>query len=126
MTAREQYQLIAEEWDKNGRPTASLKGGYSLIVLRCWTCSEGAKAEGISDIIRMYVRASEDAQSRDWLDAYFSDQETCKGCGESYRFENVSICTACHSKYCYRCSGNFGRAHNGNSACQCGNGEIVG
>jgi len=126
MTAREKYQRIAEQWDRDGRPVSALEGGYALITLRSWTYSEGAKAEGISDMIRAFVRASEDAQHRDWLDAYFSDQESCRGCGESYRFENVSICTACGSKYCYRCKGNYGRAHNGNLACQCGSGELVG
>src|SRR4051812_22646060 len=94
MTAGEKYQRIAEQWDRDGRPASALEGGYPLITLRSWTYSEGAKAEGISDIIRAFVRASEDAQHRDWLDAYFSDQESCRGCGESYRFENVSICTA--------------------------------
>ena len=126
MTAREQYQLIAEQWDKDGRPVSALKDGYSLLALRCWTYSQGAKAEGISDVIQAFVRASEDAQKDDWLDAYLSDRESCRGCGESYRFENVSICTACRSMYCYRCSGNYGRAPNGNPACQCGKGEVVG
>ena len=77
MTAYEQYQLTAEQWDRDGRPASALKGGYSLIALRCWTYSEGAKAEGVSDLIRAFVRASEDAQERDWLDAYLSDRESC-------------------------------------------------
>ncbi|MEO8754404.1 MAG: hypothetical protein ABI624_17170 [Casimicrobiaceae bacterium] len=99
--------------------------GYDLIAVRCWAYSDGAKAEGVSDNLRAFIRACEAALRDDWLDAYLSDRESCRECGESYRFENVSLCTNCSRKLCYKCVGAVPRAPNGNPACQCG-GEFVG
>lgn len=126
MTTRQRYESLAAQWHSSGRPSSMLLGGYSLIRLRCWAYSVGAKAEGFSELLLVFLRASEAAQHRDWLDAYFSEQEFCRGCGESYRFENVSFCTACNRTYCYRCKSNNPQAANGNIACACGNGEVVG
>lgn len=126
MSTRERYESHAEQWNASGQPASALWGGYSLIALRCWSYSDGAKAEGFSETLQAFIRASEQAQNKNWLDAYFDDRESCRGCGESFRFENVSLCTACSRTYCYRCKGEGGLAANGNSACPCGNGELVG
>jgi hypothetical protein len=77
-----------------------LLNGYSLIALRCWSYSAGAKSEGTSPLLQELLHASVAAQRSNWLDAYFSEPETCRGCGESYRFESVSLCTACSRTYC--------------------------
>jgi hypothetical protein len=122
---REQFESLAREWHARGMPDSVLLEGYGLIALRCWTCSRGARAEGFSDELAAFLRASEKAQPQDWLDAYLSDRETCARCGESYRFENVSLCTHCHRTYCYKCASSSTPASNGNNACSCG-GELVG
>lgn len=117
MTPRERYEALAQQWQA---------GGYSLIALRCWSYSTGAKAEWLSEQLREFLQASEAAQRRDWLDVYFAEQECCRGCGESYWFENVSFCTACGRTWCYRCKSGNALAANGNVACPCGSGEVVG
>jgi hypothetical protein len=71
------------------------------------------------------VAASERAQPKDWLDEVLDERGSCRGCGESYRAENLAVCTRCHDTYCYRCARLGGTAANGNAACRCG-GEIVG
>jgi hypothetical protein len=126
MTPRERYESSAAAWHEGGRPASSLPGGYRLIALRCWAHSSGARNEGFSSVLQEFLDAANAAQRRDWLDAYFAEQEFCRGCGESYRFENVSFCTACGRTYCYRCKGDQPLAANGNTACACGDGEVVG
>lgn len=126
MSTHQRYLAQAASWDADGRPAAGLPGGYRLIALRCWIGSTGARAEGVEPVLHAYLRAAVDAQATGWLDAYFDEPEYCGNCGESYRFENVSLCTACGRKLCYRCVGIGGLAANGNHACGCGAGELVG
>jgi hypothetical protein len=126
MTAKERYEARAQQWAADGRTAKGLSDGYALIALRSWAWSAGAKSEGVSDLLQEFIRASEAVQRSNWLDAYFDDRESCSGCGESYRFENVAQCTACSRMHCYKCSSGLVRAANGNTACSCGNGELVG
>ena len=125
MSAHDRFESLAAQWNAKGRPKSMLVEGYSLIALRCWTYSQGAKADGMSEVLQAFVRASEKAQPEDWLDAYFSERETCDRCGESYRFENVLLCTQCSRTYCHKCMSGGPRSTNGNVACSCG-GELVG
>lgn len=125
MNARQRFESQAERWDAAGRPAAQLADGYALIALRCWSWSAGAKRDGASLLLQAYRRASEQAQPGDWLDAWFDDRETCRGCGESFRFENVALCTHCHGTWCHRCAAGHPKAANGNAGCPCG-GELVG
>lgn len=126
MPAREQFDALARAWLAAGRPAQRLLDGYDLIALRCWSWSRGAKAEGVGAEIEAFRRACEAAQPDNWLDAYLSERETCAGCGESWRFENVGLCTHCHRRWCYRCGANHPAAANGNPGCSCGQGEVVG
>lgn len=126
MTAKQKFEDQAQAWADAGRPAPSLASGYRLIALRSWAWSDGGKADGVSALLREFIQASEAAQPRNWLDAYFDDRENCSQCGEGYRFENVALCTSCSRKYCYKCKGTLARAVNGNQACTCGDGELVG
>jgi hypothetical protein len=119
------FESLAHEWDANGRPASGLLEGYDLIALQCWTYSAGGKSDGASDTLRQFEKTSADAQPDGWIDAYLSERETCRACGESYRFENVRLCTHCSRTYCYRCASERPAAPNGNCACVCG-GELVG
>lgn len=125
MSARQQFESQARKWLAEGMPRGLLLDGYSLIALRCWSFSKGAKSEGVSEELTAFQQASEQAQPENWLDAYFAEREFCVRCGESYRFENVSLCTKCLRTWCYRCAAGCPPAANGNAACSCG-GELVG
>lgn len=125
MSAHLKFEALAARWDGQQRPGNLLLSGYDLIALRCWSWSDGGKADGMSDALRAFIKASNAAQHEDWLDDYMSDRETCGVCGESYKFENLSLCTGCARRYCYRCAGQCATAKNGNQACHCG-GEVVG
>ena len=119
------FESIAQTWLAEGRPNSRLLSGYDLIAIRCWSYSDGAKNQGMSEALTSFIKASESVQRRDWIDPYMDDRETCRTCGESYRFENISLCTECSRKYCYKCVAGCARATNGNPACSCG-GEVVG
>jgi hypothetical protein len=121
----QRFEALAKEWDASGRPASLLIAGYSLIALQCWTRSSGGQSEGVSDTLRQFANASDAAQPEGWIDNYLSDRESCRLCGESYRFENVRLCTHCSRTYCYRCAAEQPLAPNGNNACPCG-GELVG
>ena len=45
-------------------------------------------------LMQAFVGASEQALP-DWLDAYLYDREPCGRWGETYRFENLPLCTHC-------------------------------
>ena len=121
----QRFESLAREWTNSGRPAARLLGGYSLIALQCWMHSLGGKSDGASETLKEYAKASNAAQRVDWIDAYLADRESCRECGESYRFENVRLCTHCSNTYCYRCAADRPVAPNGNYTCSCG-GELVG
>jgi len=125
MSAHTRFEALAAEWHALGWPASSLIEGYESIALRCWAYSDGAKNDGVSEHLKAFIRACEAALPVDWLDHYLSDRESCRGCGERYRFENLSLCTDCSRRVCYKCRGGASRAPNGNSACECG-GELVG
>jgi len=56
------------------------------------------------------------------------DHQSCGACGETYRVENLMLCTHCTSLWCHRCIcfGKGPKHPNGNHACRCGIGELVG
>jgi len=119
------FESLAHEWDANGRPASRLLEGYALIALQCWTHSTGGKSDGASETLRQFEKASAAAQRDGWIDDYLSERESCRVCGERYRFENVRLCTHCSGTYCYRCAAERPSAPNGNNTCGCG-GELVG
>lgn len=84
MTTSDRYESLAAQWQANGQPPSALLAGYRLIALRCWVTSTGGTTEGVSDRLRAYLRASEDACHPGWLDDYLSEREACKGCGDHY------------------------------------------
>lgn len=125
MSARLKFEALAKNWDSQKRPSNLLLSGYGLIALRCWSWSTGGKADGMSDVLRAFMAASNASQHEDWLDDYMSDHESCGVCGDTFRFENLSLCTGCARRYCYQCAGQCAVSKNGNKACACG-GEVVG
>lgn len=124
-TAKERFEAFAAEWIASGRRKDLLSGYNELMTIRCWVYSDGGKKQGASDALREFITAGEQAKEPDWLDRVMGERETCRACGESYRSENLAVCTHCARKYCYSCNGQNGKAANGNAACQCG-GELVG
>jgi hypothetical protein len=125
MTAKEQFEAAATDWDAAGRPGDSLVSGWRLLVLHCWSTSEGGRRDGMTSILSEFLRMSERVQGPDWLDQMLEGREACARCGESYRTENIKICTHCLATVCYRCAAVGGQAENGNPGCRCG-GELVG
>ena len=129
--ASEAYERAAREWDETGRsePAAA---AWSVMVMGCWIGSPGAKHDGVSDVLRAYDRALRtvlDKRNPDWLDSLFGDREYCPMCGESWRTENCSVCTACSHSYppCCGDTRGFVTLANGNRECpSCHRGEIVG
>jgi hypothetical protein len=130
LTASEKFEAEAKRWEETRRLRAFSGEQYAFLRLQCWLLSDGAKADGVSKTLKRYYSALKARlrrkYGRDWLDSYLSIRDNCR-CGESFRMENLSVCTNCYVSlgYCHRSSG--GTAPNGNPLCpSCKVGEIVG
>jgi hypothetical protein len=125
MSARDRFEGLAAEWSATGRPASLLPCGQRLLALRCWSHSRGGKTDGMSDDLRAFMEASERAQPEGWFDDCLSERASCDRCGETFRMENLMVCTHCSRTRCYRCASDTERLANGNLGCGCG-GELVG
>lgn len=126
-TARQRYERQAQEWYMAGRPDELLVDSYRLVALRCWIISDGGKQEPISTFLRDFAEESDVSLplSYSWT---LGDHGSCRACGETYRVENLMLCTHCPSLWCHRCIcfGKTPKRPNGNPACRCTMGELVG
>lgn len=127
MSAHSSFEALADTWNSNGRPPSSLTNGLPLLSLIFWESSIGAKADGISESLRDFLNASLAEQPPNWYMDRLNERHlnSCKHCDESYRLENLMLCTYCYQTYCYRCKGDNPKLKNGNRSCLCG-GELVG
>ena len=130
MTPKQRYEARAVHWEKSGRRLEELvPAGVELVRQHCWIHSEGAKKESVSALLIEFDKTSYDSVDYGafggWLDDLMRVRRFCHSCGETYRFENVSICTDCDNAYCPAHSRGVGYAANGNGQCACG-GELVG
>src|SRR5438105_340949 len=129
-SAAEQYEALADDWEAAGFHTPEDPSFGQVSRMYLWIHSDGAKRQGVSERLRQYVgalQATLEKKYPGWYDAQFDDHDSCKICGERYRWENLSMCTQCSAAICpsHRASG--GHAPNGNYQCPaCGAGEIVG
>ena len=127
----ESYENEARIWDAGGRlePVAD---PWHTMLMGCWVASAGARHDGVSDLLHSYLKALQrtlDRRNTNWLDDLFDDREYCRICGQSWRTENCSLCTACSCTYPPCCSEKRGFLDlpNGNRGCpSCGRGEVVG
>lgn len=126
MTTKSDLEAKALAWKESGQESRALLSGWSFLGAYCWQWSAGAKQEGVSADLQEYLQAcfQQNGGSDGW-DTLLRQRDACDRCGETYRVENLSICTRCNSSYCYRCAPIGGLSANGNRACGCG-GEVVG
>ncbi|MFV9504092.1 MAG: hypothetical protein AB4911_05945 [Oscillochloridaceae bacterium umkhey_bin13] len=120
---RPTLEAQANTWEQHGRPVSELLKGWTLMVASCWSYSPGARNEPPNELAQAFLAASRNANPG--YDEIYNERDTCRGCGERYRIENLGICTRCSALWCYRCQPGDGQHPNGNSACACG-GEVVG
>ena len=124
------FEEEARRWEESGDLQRESSTPYGATVLRCWVASSGAKQDGVSERLQRYcetIVATLDGQDPDWYDDFLRIRDYCSICGESFRIENLSLCTHCQTSlgYCHQFIG--GKAANGNIKCpSCEKGEIVG
>lgn len=125
--ARERFERQAQEWYLAGRPDELLVDSYALVTLRCWIGSDGGKQAPISTFLRAFAEESDASMPLSYA-MTLEDHQSCSACGETYRVENLMLCTHCSDFWCHRCIyGRKGPKHpNGNYACSCKVGELVG
>ena len=129
-SATQMFEEEARRWEETGKIQSGSANVYGLTRLRCWLHSKGAAADGVSERLKRYYQAAEIALARrdpDWYDDLLATRDYCSLCGETYRIENLSLCTHCDSLvgYCHQLTG--GTSPNGNPKCPvCEDGEIVG
>jgi len=128
MTPKQQYEADALCWQQAGRDAAQLlQTRWDVLALACWVNSKGAEADGVSQQLRDFLDACEARLRRispGWYDDVLCERGHCARCGESWRIENLAVCTHCEYTYCFRCD-DFPLAENGNPQHHCG-GELVG
>lgn len=125
LMASARYEAHAEAWARNPR-NVDLPMDLDLMALHCWSFSPGGKADGMSDTLRAYHDAAmATAQPKDWYDTLLSARASCRTCGDSFRVENLMVCSHCLALHCHACAGRGNRARNGNWQCSCG-GELIG
>lgn len=114
MSALEDYEAAAREWDATGRPAARLVAGRDLVALRLWARGR----TGLPKLLGDHLRASEQAQPAGWLESELARKADCAICKTPYRVENLLLCTRLAHVFCHDCA-------SGARACACG-GELVG
>jgi hypothetical protein len=129
-SASRRFEDEAARWEETGQLQGCGRNQYSFLKLSSWLISPGAKVDGVSERLQRYYEAAEESFKSwgpRWYDEFLATRDWCSECGESYRLENLSLCTHCQALlgYCHQLSG--GKAANGNPRCpRCEQGEIVG
>ena len=130
LTASQKFEEEARLWKETGEVGWSGLNEYGYTKLRFWLESEGARADGVSDLLWEYGETIEqaiiDARQPGWFAAFMRTRDYCSRCGENYSLANLCFCTHCDILlgYCHQFSG--GKAANGNAKCpSCEMGEIV-
>ena len=125
---RAKYLTASTTWDEAGRPDSLLiQDEWELLAMRCWFVSSGAEREGRDPLIADFGDASEklyEQTSPHWWGTLLRQRHYCERCCETYRIENLAVCTGCLSTYCHRCIVEPAST-NGNYRHHCG-GELVG
>jgi ribosomal protein S27AE len=124
-----QFERDAQIWDEAGRPPEWDKSQRYTMALYCWIGSKGARHDGVSQHLAAYCEALREQFRRkdpEWYDNLLNERDACDRCGETYRLENVSICTYCRTTFA-PCHMPEDYLPNGNRECpSCGEGGIVG
>jgi hypothetical protein len=128
LTPSQKFEEEARLWEETGKLGWSGQNEYAWVKLRCWSWSDGAKREGISERLKRYVAASEAPFKQfgaNWYEDFLQAWDVCGVCGRNDRLEDLSFCTDCDFLHCYRHL--TSRAANGNRKCpRCETGELVG
>jgi hypothetical protein len=124
------FENDAEEWLRQGRPAEISKSQWYTMQLICWSGSSGGKAVGVSKLLTDYQAALQKQFNRDnpnWYEDLWDDRVHCSTCGQSWRVENVHICSICSATFPPCHVGETTMLPHGNPECPtCGEGEIVG
>lgn len=125
-TMKQWIEAEAEVWENGGSRDEDLLGVWDVTVASSWRISRGGGHEGLSQRANAFVQKSFDTL-KGWYNGLLSTRDWCSRCGESYRIENLSLCTHCDRLRCYRCQDDLATHDNGNRRCTCQwGGEIVG
>lgn len=127
-SASQKFEDEAARWEETGQLASN---EWLLTILTCWINSKGAESGGVSDRLKRYRQAAEEYVEKKlgpaWYGSFLRIRDSCSICGESFRLENLSMCTHCDVLlgYCHRSEGGY--TPNGNLKCpRCKDGEIVG
>ncbi|MCI3224964.1 hypothetical protein [Streptomyces sp. NP-1717] len=92
---------LVEEWIRDGRGSDHLVTGKAFFALYSWYGRRWADHDiGWSE----YVAASYDfIGGRAGWEAMLRERTECEGCRDTYRLENIGLCTGCMRYTCYAC-----------------------
>lgn len=98
--------------------------GSALWQAGRYSQSATYRAAELSDLARKYVAESMRVNEAEFHDtARLRDQ--CRGCGQSYRSENLLICLGCDMERCGGCASSFPRNEFGDAVCPLCGGILV-
>ena len=121
MVDSKHYEKQAMNWINSGRPDNLLIKDLPLAALRCWHGFHTyVKTPDISPAIGEYLSACEAKLPENWYETVLWQRAYCAICSQTYKIENMKICTGCHEVYCYSCASQGARDENNYSLCRCG------
>lgn len=92
---------LAEEWLREGRGSDRLVTGKAFFALYSWYLRHRTD-HGIR--WSEYVVASYDfIGGRNGWEAMLRERTVCESCCDTYRMENIGLCTGCMRYTCYAC-----------------------
>ncbi|MFC9653658.1 MULTISPECIES: hypothetical protein [unclassified Streptomyces] len=103
LTFEERLGKLAEAWIRDGRGRGHLVSGEAFFAVYSWHVQHGTDHD---TTWAEYAAASYDAiGGSDGWSAMLRERANCESCGDSYRLENIGVCTGCMRYTCYSCDG---------------------
>ncbi len=116
LSIHEKLENKAKDWEQNN--------GYLLESASLWQAvryarSQTSRGNNLSDLARNYINTSFIKNRADFEDTCHL-KDICRGCGTSYRSENLLICVECDMERCGGCASVHKRNEYGEPLCMCG------
>ncbi|MFE4368047.1 hypothetical protein ACFRMN_07340 [Streptomyces sp. NPDC056835] len=100
----ERVRQLAEVWLRDGRDRDQLLTGKAFFGLYSWYVSYSRHGAGLDTASAEYVAASYDLiGGGDGWNAMLRERAVCESCQDTYRLENMGLCTGCMRYACYAC-----------------------
>ncbi|MFD7289709.1 hypothetical protein [Streptomyces sp. NPDC059863] len=100
----ERVSRLAGAWLRDERGGDHLLTGRAFFAVYSWYLWSSRQGAGHDTACAEYVAASYDAiGGGDGWNAMLRERAVCESCWDTYRLENIGVCTGCMRYTCYAC-----------------------